>query len=65
MYPLTQSLFGVFISSLIIIGLLIFGKKLPSVEPYSLYIVIFFAICIFLNFNYSFGILEEYENKNR
>jgi hypothetical protein len=64
MYPLTESLFGVLFSALIILGLLFFGKNLPSIEPYSLYIIIFFAVCIFINFNYSFGIHEQYENKN-
>jgi hypothetical protein len=64
MYPLTESLFGVLFSVLIIMGLLFFGKKLPSIEPYSPYIILFFAVCIFINFNYSFGIHEQYENKN-
>jgi hypothetical protein len=63
MYPLTESFFGVYLSVLIIFGLLLFGKNLPALEPYSLYIILFFALCIFINFNYSFGIYEQYENK--
>ena len=63
MYPITESFFGVYLSVLIIFGLLFFGKNLPALEPYSLYIILFFALCIFINFNYSFGIYEQYENK--
>ena len=44
MYPLTQSFFGVYLSVLIIFGLLFFGKNLPALESYSLYIIIFLAV---------------------
>jgi len=64
MFPLTESLFGVLLSVLIIVYLIFFGKNLPSIEPYRIYIILFFAVCIFINFNYSFGIHEQYENKN-
>lgn len=63
MYPLTESYFGIYLSVLIIFGLLFFGKNFPALESYSPYIIMFFAICIFINFNYSFGIFEQYENK--
>lgn len=63
MYPLTESFYGLYLSVIIIVGLLFFGKSLPTVEPYSLYIIIFFAICIFINFNYSFAIHEQFRNK--
>ena len=63
MYPLTESYYGVYLSVFIIFGLLFYGKNFPALEPYSLYIIIFLAICIFIHFNYSFGIYEQYENK--
>ena len=65
MYPLTESFYGVYLSVLVIIGLFFFSKQLPAIEPYSLYIILFFAICIFVNFNYSFGIYEQYTNKKK
>ena len=65
MYPLTESFYGVFLSVVIILGLLIFGEKLPSIKPFSLHIIILLAISVFINFNYSFGIYEEFDTKKK
>ena len=65
MYPLTESFYGVFLSVVIILGLLIFGENLPSIKPFSLHIIILLAVCVFINFNYSFGIYEEFDTKKK